>query len=262
VGWALHTAVAAAGAWFAGERSRLRREQMEELEQRARRAERAAEREQLLAVAEERTRIARDLHDSAGHAISVIAVRAGAARLRHHEDPDRSLAALAAIERQARQTVEQIDRLVAGLREPGAADGTVEAPPGLASVDTLIAHHAGAGLAATLQITGEPRPLGAATDQAAYRIIQEALTNAARHGAGGATVTVAFGADGLEIDVTNSVTAGGGTAGVDGGHRTGGGHGLIGMRERATLLGGTLVAGRANGAFRVAARLPYGGSPR
>jgi signal transduction histidine kinase len=94
----LHTGLAWAGAWFAGERTRLRREQIEDLRAHARRAEREAERERLLAAAEERARIARDLHDSAGHAISLIAVRAGAARLRHRQDPDRSLAALEAIE--------------------------------------------------------------------------------------------------------------------------------------------------------------------
>ena len=87
----LHTGLAWAAAWFAGERTRLRREHVADLRQRVLRAEREAERERLLAIAEERARIARDLHDSAGHAISVIAVRAGAARLRHHQDPDRSL---------------------------------------------------------------------------------------------------------------------------------------------------------------------------
>jgi signal transduction histidine kinase len=116
----LHTGLAWAVAWFAGERTRLRREQVAELRDRALRVEREAERERRLAAAEERTRIARDLHDSAGHAISVIAVRAGAARLRHHQDPDRSLSALEAIEELARQTAEEIDQLVGTLREGGA----------------------------------------------------------------------------------------------------------------------------------------------
>jgi signal transduction histidine kinase len=248
----LHTGLAAAGAWFAGERTRLRREQVVELRDRAVRAEREAERERLLAVAEERARIARDLHDSAGHAISVIAVRAGAARLRHHQDPDRSLPALAAIEELARQTVEDIDQIVLTLRE-GAANGAVKAPPGLASLDTLIAYHATTGLNVACDSDGAPRPLSGIADQAAYRILQEALTNAARHGTGSARIALAFGDEALDLTVTNPVAT---TATAP---RPGGGHGLIGMRERATLLGGTLDLSQDNGAFRVHARIPYGG---
>jgi signal transduction histidine kinase len=245
-------ALAWAAAWLAGERTRLRREQVAELSQRALRIEREAERERLLAAATERARIARDLHDSAGHAISVIAVRAGAARLRHHQDPDRSLAALEAIEQLARQTAEEIDQLVGTLREGGPANGAVDAPPGLASLDTLLAHHQAAGLEVTLDTAGAPKPLGAAADQAAYRILQEALTNAARHGTGSARIELAFGDTAVELRVINPVPAGGSP-------RPGGGHGLVGMRERATLLGGDLDAERANGAFRIRARIPYGG---
>jgi signal transduction histidine kinase len=248
----LHTGLGWAVAWFAGERTRLRREQLAELGERARSAERDAERERLLAVAEERARIARDLHDSAGHAINVIAVRAGAARLRHHQDPDRSLPALEAIEEVARQTVGEIDQIVGTLREGGSADGVVEAPAGLASLDTLIAHHMSAGLEVTWETEGAPRPLAGAADRAAYRILQEALTNAARHGAGSVRIDLAFGEAAVELTVTNAVFA-------DGEPRRGGGHGLIGMRERATLLGGTLDAERSNGTFRVCARIPYGG---
>jgi signal transduction histidine kinase len=248
----LHTGLAWAVAWFAGESTRLRREQVDQLKQRAVRAEREAERERLLAVAEERARIARDLHDSAGHAISVIAVRAGAARLRHRQDPDRSLVALEAVEELARQTVEEIDQLVGTLREDSPANGVVEAPAGLASLDTLIAQHAAAGLKATVDVSGTPRALGGVADQAAYRILQEALTNAARHGAGSARIELTFGEAAVELTVTNPVLA-------DAGPRSAGGHGLIGMRERATLLGGSLDAERANGGFRVRARVPYGG---
>jgi signal transduction histidine kinase len=248
----LHTGLAWAVAWFAGERTRLRREQLAELKERALQAEREAERERLLAVAEERARIARDLHDSAGHAISVIAVRASAARPRHQQAPDRSLAALAAIEELARQTASEIDQLVGSLREGGSVSGAVEAPPGLASLDTLIAHHQAAGLQVVVDASGALRPLGGAADQAAYRILQEALTNAARHGTGSARVEVAFGDASVELRVTNPVPPGGWP-------RSGGGHGLIGMRERATLLGGELAAERANGTFRLRARIPYGG---
>jgi signal transduction histidine kinase len=248
----VHTGLAWAVAWFAGERTRLRHEQLAELHERAVRAEREAERERLLAAATERARIARDLHDSAGHAISVIAVRAGAARLRHQQDPDRSLAALAAIEQLARQTAAEIDQLVGTLREGASANGAVEAPPGLASLDTLIAHHQAAGMEVTVATSGVPRPLGAAADQAAYRILQEALTNAARHGTGSARIHLVFGDAALELAITNPVPA-------DRSPQSGGGHGLIGMRERATLAGGRLDAEAANGTFGVRARLPYGG---
>jgi signal transduction histidine kinase len=248
----LHTGLAWAAAWFAGERTRLRREQVAELHERAVRAEREAERERLLAAATERARIARDLHDSAGHAISVIAMRAGAARLRHHQDPDRSLAALAAIEQLARQTAAELDQLVGTLREGGSTNGAVEAPPGLGSLDTLIARHRAAGLEVTLATSGAPRPLGTAVDQAAYRILQEALTNAARHGAGSARIQLGFGDAAVQLAVTNPVPAGGAP-------RPGGGHGLVGMRERAALLGGGLEADRADGVFRVRAQIPYGG---
>ena len=250
----LHTGLAWAAAWFAGERTRLRREHVTDLRQRVLRAERAAERERMLAIAEERARIARDLHDSAGHAISVIAVRAGAARLRHHQHPDRSLVALEAIEELARQTVDEIDQIVGTLRQ-GSANEAVEAPAGLASLDTLIAHHAAAGLAVTFNTAGAPRPLGGAADQGAYRILQQALTNAAHHGTGSARIELAYGDAAVELTVTNPVPA-------DGVPRPGGGHGLIGMRERATLLGGSLHAERANGTFQVHARIPYGGHRR
>jgi signal transduction histidine kinase len=248
----LHTGLAWAVAWFAGERTRLRREHIAELRQRAMRAEREAARERLLAVAEERARIARDLHDSAGHAISVIAVRAGAARLRHQQDPDRALPALEAIEELARGTAEEIDQIVGTLRDGGSADGVVEAPPGLGSLDTLIAHHQAAGLDVAVDATGAARALGSAADQAVYRILQEALTNAARHGGGSARIRISFGDDAIELTVTNPVRA-------HGAPRSSGGHGLIGMRERATLLGGSLDAERDNGTFKIRARIPRGG---
>ncbi len=236
-----------AAAWFAGDRARLRRERLAELEERALRAEREAERERRLAAAEERTRIARDLHDSAGHAINVILVQAGAARLLQGSDPERSRVALETIEAVARETLGEIDQLVRALREDAPAE-EVEPPPGLAALDTLVERHRSSGLALTLTVEGPRGPLAPGVDQAAYRILQEALTNAARHGGGDAEVRVAFDPRGIEITVTNVVgseEAGGGD-----------GHGIVGMRERASLLGGTLEAGRRNGRFRVRARLP------
>jgi signal transduction histidine kinase len=246
----LHTGLAWAVAWFAGERTRLRRLEVAELRDRARRAEHERERERRLAAAEERARIARDLHDAAGHAINVIAVRAGTARLR--QDPERSQAALEAIEELARKMVAEIDQIVGTLREGGSGTGAVDAPPGLASLDTLVARHAAAGLDVRVASEGEPRRLESVVDQAAYRILQEALTNAARHGAGAARVELAFGEAALELTISNAASG-------ENASRANGGHGLVGMRERATLLGGSLDVERANGSFRVRARLPYGG---
>jgi signal transduction histidine kinase len=236
------------GAWLAGDRARLRHERMAELEQRALRAEREAERERRLAAAEERTRIARDLHDSAGHAINVILVHAGLGRLRAERDQT-ARATFETIEEVARQTVADIDELVAALREDGAGRD-VEPPPGLAALETLSERHRAAGLDVRTRLRGERRPLAPGVDRAAYRILQEALTNAARHGSGGADVEIAFGPGALEITVTNGVRP------ERGAGETRGGHGLVGMRERATLLGGSVATSERNGEFRLCARLP------
>jgi signal transduction histidine kinase len=228
------------GAYLAGERSRLRRERMAELEERAERAEREAERERRLAAAEQRMLIARDLHDSAGHAINVILVHAGLGRL--HTENDEARQAFATIEDVARETVGEIDQMVRVLREDGGEG--VEPPPGIAALDGLIERHR--GLEVTTTIRGDRRPLPSGTDRAAYRIVQEALTNAARHGDGHASVEIAYGAEAVEVTVTNP--AGNGERGE--------GHGIIGMRERATLLGGTLDARLRDGRFEVQATLP------
>jgi signal transduction histidine kinase len=233
-------------AWFAGDRTRLRRERIAELEDRAERAEREAERERRLAAAEERTRIARDLHDSAGHAINVILVQAGAARLLSEKDPARSRRALATIETVARETLREIDQLVRALREDADA---VEPPTGLAALDTLVNRHRDAGLDVGVSVRGTRRPLGPAVDQAAYRILQESLTNALRHGRGGADVTVTYGDNALELGISNATAGNGATAE---------GHGLVGMRERAALIGGSVETDAVNGVFQVRARLPYG----
>jgi signal transduction histidine kinase len=238
-----------AAAWFAGDRSRLRRERIAELEERARNAEREAERERRLAAAEERMRIARDLHDSAGHAINVILVQAGAARLLQERDPARARAALHTVEEVARDTLGEIDQLVRALRDDLPA-GEVEPPPGLAALDTLAERYRVSGLAVTVSVDGERRPLSPAVDQAAYRILQEALTNAAWHGRGSAEVAIEFAPRALEIAVTNPA--------APSSERDGGGQGIVGMRERAQLLGGSFEARADNGSFRVRARLPYG----
>jgi signal transduction histidine kinase len=239
------------GAWVIGDRIRQRHEHMAELEERALRAERETERERRLAAAEERTRIARDLHDSAGHAINVILVQAGAARLLQDQDPRRTRAALETIEEVARETVVEIDQLVRALRENGSAEeGEVEPPPGLAALDALAERHRASGLAVVVHVEGTRRHLAPGVDRAAYRILQEALTNAARHGGGSAEVELTFGRHALELAVTNP-TSGGPTPAR--------GHGLVGMRERTALLGGSFEATADHGVFRIHAHLPYGG---
>lgn len=226
---------------FVGDRARLRLERRSALERQAR--------------AEERTRIARDLHDSVGHAINVILVQAGAARLLRERDPRRSLAALETIEDVARQTVTEIDALVRTLRDDADGDGRVEAQPGLAAVGTLVARHRLAGLDVAVRRAGDGKPLPPRIDQAAYRILQEALTNAMRHGTGSAEIEVRYGDDELELTVRNPVS--GAATDVDGG-----GHGLIGMRERAELLFGSLTAENRGGTFVLDAVLPLGANAR
>jgi len=233
-----------AGAWIVGERRRtasLRRAEAEE----------RREREERLSIAEERTRIARELHDSAGHAINTILVQAGAARLLRDRDPERSQEAIEAIERLALETIEDIDRIVGSLRTGAPAE---RAPlPGIERIPDLVADHRRAGLKVELRESSDdwrmPPP---AVDRAAYRIAQEALTNAARHGTGQAELTLHHHVDRLELTVVNP------TAAKPAPPRSAGGFGLVGMRERAQLLGGSLEAGPWNGHFRVRAVFPYG----
>jgi signal transduction histidine kinase len=242
-----------AGIWLIGDRARLRREQLGHLREQVARAQHDAERERRLAVAEERTRIARELHDSAGHAINVILVQAGAARLLYDRDPGRSRAALATIEDVARATIGDIDRMVRALRD----DDESAEPTHPGALEELIARHRDTGLDIETCIDGPWRPLPDSVAWATYRIVQEALTNAARHGSGQADVAVRPGPDAVEISVTNP------TRPVAAGEpATPGGHGIIGMRERASLLGGTLETTEHGGTFRLRARLPLTGAAR
>jgi signal transduction histidine kinase len=235
------------GAWLIGDQILQRRQRLADLRERARRAELDTDREARLAVAEERTRIARDLHDSAAHAINVILVQAGAARLLQDRDPEAVRKALTTIEDVARETIGDIDQLIRGLRE---RSGVVEPPTGLAAAHTLAERHRAAGLQTEVHVDGTARPLGPGLDQAAYRILQESLTNAARYGDGNAEILINYGDRQLELTITNPISTGNGSG-------TGGGHGILGMRERAELLGGTLWAGPRADQFVVDARLPY-----
>jgi signal transduction histidine kinase len=242
------------GAWIMGDQLRQRRQRLADLRGRAEQAEREAARERRLAVAEERNRIARDLHDSAAHAINVILVQAGGARLLQDQDPGAVSAALSTIEDVARETIQEIDLLIHGLRTTEAGDqrtDVVEPPTGLASVPTLLERHHAAGMALDLQMEGSPRLLAPGSDQAAYRILQESLTNAARHGTGPVGVRIAYSEHQLELTVSNATTR---NSTGDGGTP---GYGILGMRERAALLGGSLSAAARDGRFQVTARLPY-----
>ncbi|TWJ22189.1 signal transduction histidine kinase [Micromonospora endolithica] len=248
----LFWALAFAGAWLAGELTRVRRERIAALEERATRAAREVERERRLAVAEERTRIARELHDSAGHAINVILVQAGAARLTHARDPQRSLRALGTVEDVARATIVEMERMVRALRDDDA-DVPVPADPG--ALEELLDRHRLDGLRIEAEVRPPPEPLPRSVAWATYRILQESLTNAARHGDGSAEVTVHCGAEAVDITVCNPASAPDGAT-------TGGRHGIVGMRERALLLGGTLETAAERGTFRLRAHLPYAGSAR
>ena len=167
--------------------------------------------------------------------------------------PGRSRAALETIEEVARETLGEIDQLVRALREddvPVESDWAVEPAPGLAALGTLLERHRSAGLGVSIRERGSRRSLSPGLDQAAYRILQEALTNAARHGNGAAEVEIAFGPTALELTVTNPTRPESPPGHI--------GHGIVGMRERATLLDGSLDAEASDGRFRIQARLPYG----
>lgn len=249
-----HATLAFAVGWFAGDRTRLRREQIAALHERVHEAAAANARESRLAVMEERSRIARDLHDSAGHALSVIAVRAGGAQLTN--DPERAFAALRDIAGLARETTADIDHMVTSLRE---GEDAPRSPIGLASADTVIEQHRAAGMTITTTYDGELPQLGSAADQAAFRGLQEALTNAARHGSGSAEVTFS-GADGrFCLTVANPVPATVPPTPPDAPPAPAG-HGLIGMRERVSMLGGTVSVERLPGRFVLRLTLPAGGA--
>jgi signal transduction histidine kinase len=201
-----------------------------------------------IAVAEERARIARELHDVVAHGVSVIAVQADAAEAALAVDPARAAPPLRTIRSTARDALTEMHRMLGVLREDG--DGSGHGPqPGLAQLGALVERARAAGVLVELTVDGTPRPLSASLDLTAYRIVQEALTNASKHAAGAATtVRVTWGATELELAVRDH------GRGRNGG---GAGHGLVGMRERVRIHGGELRAGpAAGGGFEVVAALP------
>ena len=208
-------------------------------------------------IDEERLRIARELHDVVAHTMATINVQAGAAIHVAAERPEAATEALRAIRGASKDGLRELRAILNVLRQADEPDTTMPAP-GLAQIGTLIASASRAGLKTTLSVTGTRRPVPPAVDLAAYRIVQESLTNAIRH-AGPATATVSLGYTAGELAIEVTDTGLGAPPGVP---PSGGGHGLTGMRERAASVGGSLQAGPAPGSgFRVSARLPLGGEP-
>ncbi len=240
-------------AWAVGRVVRSWRHKNAALEAANRELEEQRELQAQAAVAVERGRIARELHDVVAHNVSMIVVQAGAAaRVLDGEQPD-VRNALEVIASTGRETVDEM-RALLGVVRSDDGPAALKPQPGLADLEQLVSGVREAGLPVTLRIEGSPRPLPPALDLSAFRIVQEALTNTLRHaGAARAEVTVRY-EDGL---VTLEIADTG--HGPDGGPITGRGtgHGLVGMRERAAMLGGELEAARADsGGFTVRARLP------
>jgi signal transduction histidine kinase len=242
---ALFISVLVVAPWLVGRAMRGRLHEAEAL------ARRAAELEtdRVRAVADERARIARELHDVIAHSVSVMVVQAGAAEEVLRVDAARAAEPLRAVQETGRQALTEMSRLVGLLREDGDELGLAP-QPGLGDLETLVAQVREAGLPVELQIEGAPRTVPLGVDLSAYRVVQEALTNAIKHaGDARATVVLRYRPQTLEVEVVDD-----GRGGVDG---VGGGHGLIGMRERIAVFGGEFDAGPSDaGGFRVRAVLP------
>ena len=232
-----------------------RRTSMEALRERAERLDRERELLAERAVAEERVRIAQELHDVVAHNVSLIVVQAQA--LGATVPDDRVAEATAGIADLGRRAMAEMHRTLKLLRANEDQAARRGPQPGLGDLDELVDRARAAGLRVDLAIEGEPRPLSQSADLSAYRIVQEALTNVVKHaGRADTTVTLSYRDAGLELTITDRGDAGlSANAGAD----SAGGHGLVGMRERAALFGGTLTAGpRGDHGFEVRALIPYG----
>jgi signal transduction histidine kinase len=239
------------GSWAVGQMVRQRTREAAEHAARADRAEREREEGAARAVAEERARIARELHDIVSHSISVIAVQTQAVRRRLGPDHAREVDDLRAVESTARQAMAEMRRLFGVLRAEGERP-SLSPQPGLDQLDRLIAETRAAGFPVSVDVEGTPVPLPPGLALAAYRIVQEALTNVRKHAPGGrVTVCLRYGERDLDLAVED-------TGGGAGDRLDGGGYGLVGMHERVSLYGGTLDAGpQPGGGFSVRARLPF-----
>ena len=248
--------------WVLGTWARDRRLRLETAEERADRLERERDERDRQAVAEERERIARELHDVVTHHVSVIVIQAGAAERALDRRPADARTAIKAIDATARQALADMRRMLGILGRPNATGGDERsaelAPmPGLDRLGELLEQVRAAGTPVELSVTGERRPLDPGVELSAYRIIQEALTNAMRHAPGArARVKVGYEATALDIEIDND---GAGVEAGSGPTTQGTGHGIIGMRERVAIFGGEFFAAPTERGFRVAARLPTGG---
>ncbi len=240
-----------AGTWFVGDLARAHRQRASSSAARARELEAERAEWRRAAIAEERGRIARELHDVIAHSVSLMGVQAGAARTQLESHPERAREALHAVEATARESVRELRLLLGVLREGDPQPG-LEPQPGLDQIESLVAQVRSAGLPASLSVEGEARAVPAGVALSAYRIVQEALTNTVKHaGDASAQVRVRYSTEAVEVEIRDN---GAGEAARNGGR----GHGLIGMRERAALYGGTLEAGSdADGGFAVRAWLPF-----
>jgi signal transduction histidine kinase len=235
--------------WFAGVALQQRAARAEAAEQRAARLTKDREEATQAAIAEERARIARELHDVLGHSVSVMTIQASAVRRVLTPDQKKERDALQAVEQTGREALAEMRRLVGVLRL--TEDGLdLEPQPGLGQVAKLVTQAQELGLAVELRVEGEPIPLPAGVELTAYRLVQEGLTNARKHSEARHTeVRLRYEAHALEVEVCDD---GKGAAAVDEG-----GHGLVGMRERVSIYGGEFEAGpRAEGGYRLRARLP------
>ena len=242
--------------WAVGRVASSRHAGARAIERRAAELDRRREEEARAAVATERARIARELHDSVSHSLAMIAMQSGGAQDILRRQPERAEESLRSIERAAREGLTEMRRMLGLMGEDGD-ETELSPPPEIARVETLIEGARQAGLEVSFQSEGEPRPVAPAIGLSAYRIVQEALTNAAKHaGRCHAAVALRWRQRTLELEVTNE---GAPPANADK-HPTG--RGLIGMRERAALVGGELETGHnENGEFRVWARLPLEPTP-
>ena len=250
----ISTELATVVAWLAGDNLRQRRARWAALKERNEFLEREREERARKAMVDERLRIARELHDVVAHAMSVIAVQSGVGNHVIKTQPAEAQKALAAIETTSRSVLIEMRRLLGVLRQDGESDAELVPAPGLRDVPALISRVADGGVNTRLRITGAPRVLPAGVDLSAYRIVQEALTNAIKHGGPRANVTLSYTEQDVSIEVTNDEAA----SNDRGQHVVKAGHGLIGMRERVAVFDGEFSAQRRpGGGFRVAARLPF-----
>ncbi|WP_433399361.1 sensor histidine kinase [Streptomyces sp. CA-146814] len=246
-------------AWVMGDSLRTRRAYFSQLEERAARLEREREAQSKVAVAAERARIARELHDVVAHNVSVMVVQADGAAYVMDAAPDQARQALETISSTGRQALAEMRRLLGVLRTGDAPESGEYVPqPDVEQIEDLVDQVRRTGLAVDFKVEGTARPLPSGVELTAYRIVQEALTNTRKHGGpdAGASVRLVYFDDGLGLLVEDDGRGAAHELYEDGG-ADGAGHGMIGMRERVGMVGGTLDAGpRPGGGFRISALLP------